>query len=47
LEGNAYLGELSSGIIYLLAGARLGLLGIRTREAPERFLGASFMMFGK
>jgi hypothetical protein len=46
LEGNAYLGELSAGIIYLLAGARLVLLGIRTNEAPERFLGASFMMFG-
>jgi hypothetical protein len=46
LEGNAYLGELSAGIIYLLAGARLVLLGIRTGEAPERFLGASFMMFG-
>jgi hypothetical protein len=46
LEGNAYLGELSAGIIYLLAGARLLLLGIRTGEIPERFLGASFMMFG-
>jgi len=46
LEGNAYLGELLAGIIYLLAGARLTLLGIRTGEAPERFLGASFMMFG-
>jgi hypothetical protein len=46
LEGNAYLGELSAGIIYLLAGARLMLLGIRTGEAPERFLGASFMLIG-
>jgi hypothetical protein len=46
LEGNSYLGELSAGIIYLLAGARLVLLGIRTDETPERFLGASFMMFG-
>jgi hypothetical protein len=46
LEGNAYLGELSAGIIYLLAGARLALLGIRTGETPERFLGAGFMMSG-
>ena len=46
MEGNAYLGELSASIIYLLAGARFLLLGIRTGEAPERFLGASFMMFG-
>jgi hypothetical protein len=46
LEGNSYLGELSAGIIYVLAGARLALLGIRTGEAPERFLGASFAMFG-
>jgi hypothetical protein len=46
LEGNAYLGEMLAGIIYLLTGARLMLLGIRTGEAPERFLGASFMMFG-
>jgi hypothetical protein len=46
LEGNAYLGELLAGIIYMLAGAQLVLLGIRTGEVPERFLGASFMMFG-
>ncbi len=46
MEGNAYLGELSAGIIYLLAGARLALLGIRTGELPERFLGASFAMIG-
>jgi hypothetical protein len=46
LEGDAYLGELLAGIIYLLAGARLALLGIRTGEIPERFLGVSFTMFG-
>jgi hypothetical protein len=46
LEGNAYLGEFAAGIIYLLAGARLMLLGIRTGETPERFLGACFVMFG-
>jgi len=46
LEGNAYLGELCAGVIYLLAGARLVLLGLRTGEAPERHLGASFAMIG-
>ncbi|MCH7645115.1 MAG: hypothetical protein IH974_09805 [Myxococcales bacterium] len=46
MEGDAYLGELASGIIYLLAGTRLVLLGVRTREAPERLLGASFLAFG-
>ena len=39
MEGDAYLGELASGIIYLLAGTRLVLLGVRTGEAPERLLG--------
>jgi hypothetical protein len=46
VEGDAYLGELLAGIIYLLAGARILLLGARTGEIPERFLGASFMLFG-
>ncbi len=46
MEGDAYLGELAAGVIYLLAGARLVLLGARTGEAPERLLGASFAMFG-
>ena len=46
MEGGAYLGELASGIIYLLAGTRLVLLGVRTGETPERLLGASFLSFG-
>ncbi len=46
MEANAYLSELAAGIIYLLAGARLVSLGIRTGETPERFLGAAFMMYG-
>jgi hypothetical protein len=43
---DAFLGELAAGIIYLLAGARLARLGARTRELPERLLGASFALFG-
>jgi len=46
MEVNAYLGELSAGIIYLLAGVRLALLGARTGEIPERFLGVSFILLG-
>ncbi len=46
MEGNAYLGELSAGIIYLLAGARLVRLGLRSAEIPERLLGTSFIMIG-
>jgi hypothetical protein len=46
MEGDAYLGELAAGIIYMLAGTRLVLLGARTGETPERLLGASFMLFG-
>jgi hypothetical protein len=46
MEGDAYLGELAAGIIYMLAGARLALLGLRTGQTPERLLGASFMFIG-
>ncbi len=46
MEADAYLGELAAGIIYLFAGARLMLLGVRTGQTPERLLGASFAMFG-
>ena len=46
MEGDSYLGELIAGIIYMLAGVRLALLGARTREIPERLLGASFMFLG-
>jgi len=46
MEGDSYLGEMAAGIIYMLAGIRLGLLGRRTREIPERLLGASFLFIG-
>lgn len=46
MEGDSYLGEMVAGIIYMLAGIRLGLLGLRTREIPERLLGASFLFIG-
>ncbi len=46
MEGDAYLGELAVGIVYMLAGARLVLLGVRTGEIPERLLGTSFALYG-
>jgi hypothetical protein len=46
VEGDAYLGELAVGIIYMLAGIRLVLLGVRTGETPERLLGTSFALYG-
>jgi len=42
LEDHAYIGELLSGIVYLIAGIRLLRLSLRTGEVPERLLGASF-----
>ena len=46
MEGQAYLGELLGGIVYLIAGFRLIRLGQRTGEAPERLLGAIFLFMG-
>jgi hypothetical protein len=46
MEDHAYLGELLSGIVYLIAGLRLLRLGRRTGEAPERLLGATFLFMG-
>jgi hypothetical protein len=46
MEDHAYIGELIAGIVYLIAGVRLLRLGQRTREAPERLLGATFLLMG-
>jgi hypothetical protein len=46
LEGNAYIGELFSAIVFVIVGARLLGLSRRTREAPELILGAAFLMSG-
>jgi len=43
LEDHAYIGELLSGIVYLIAGIRLLRLSQRTGEAPERLLGVCFI----
>jgi len=46
MEDQAYIGELLTGIVYLIAGVRLLRLGERTGEAPERLLGATFLFMG-
>ena len=43
---NAYIGGAIVGLGYLMAGARLYLLSLRTREAPERLLSAALLLWG-
>ena len=43
---HAYIGELLAGIFYLIAGARLLRLALRTAEVPERLLGVMFLFTG-
>jgi len=44
MEEQAYVGELISALIYLYVGTRLRRLASRTGEAPERLLGAMFLV---
>ena len=46
MADHAYIGELLAGIVYLIVGVRLLRLGQRTREVPERLLGAMFLLSG-
>jgi hypothetical protein len=46
MDGQAYIGELLSAIIFVIAGARLLSLSRRTRETPEFLLGAAFLLSG-
>jgi len=46
MEESATTGELIASLVYLIAGARLLRLSGRTREIPERLLGASFCLMG-
>ena len=46
MEGYAYIGELLTSIFYLIVGARLLKLASRTRQVPERLLGALFLFSG-
>lgn len=46
MDEHSYLGELTTGMIYLAVGMRLERLAWRTRELPERLLGAMFLVIG-
>ncbi len=46
MEESAYIGELLAGTVYLIVGVWLLRLGQRTREVPERLLGAMFLLSG-
>lgn len=46
MEDNAYIGELTAAVVYLIAAIRLLRLSVRTREAPERLLGLMFGVTG-
>jgi hypothetical protein len=43
---NAYIGGVIVGLGYLVAGARLFRLGLRTHKAPERLLSAALLLWG-
>jgi len=43
---NAYIGELFSAVVFVIAGARLLRLSRRTRENPEFILGSAFVLSG-
>jgi len=46
MEESAYIAEVVAGAVLLVVGARLLRLSMRTGEAPERLLGASFLLWG-
>ncbi len=46
MEESAYIGSALSGLVYLVLGARLVWLSIRTGSTSERLLGLSFLTWG-
>jgi hypothetical protein len=46
VEVSAFIQHAISCLIYLVAGARLYRLSVRTGKAPERLLGASLLLWG-
>jgi hypothetical protein len=45
MEGSIYLGSAAAGLVYLVLGARLIRLAIRTRSASEWLLGLTFLIW--
>jgi hypothetical protein len=46
MDESSYIGSVIAGLAFLVAGVRLGRLSLRTREAPERLLGVTFLLWG-
>jgi hypothetical protein len=46
VEESVTTGELIASLVYLIAGARMVRLSSRSKEIPERLLGASFLLMG-
>jgi hypothetical protein len=46
VEESAYVGGVIVCLGYLIVGARLGLLSLKTREMPERLLSVTFLLWG-
>jgi len=46
VEGSAYIGGVIVGLGYLVAGARLGRLSVKTRKTPEGLLAVAFVLWG-
>jgi hypothetical protein len=46
VEESAYIGGVIVCLGYLFVGARLGLLSLKTRKAPERLLAFTFLLWG-
>jgi hypothetical protein len=45
MEESAYIGGVIVGLGYLIAGTRLARLSMKTREAPERILAVTFLLW--
>ena len=45
MEAGAYIGGVIAGLAFLFAGVRLSRLSLRTGEAPERLIGATFLLW--
>ena len=45
MEESAYIGGVIAGLAFFIAGFRLVRLSVRTGEAPERLLGATFLVW--
>ncbi|MBW2493219.1 MAG: hypothetical protein JRE43_00570 [Deltaproteobacteria bacterium] len=45
MEGDGYIGGAIAGLVYFVAGYRMLRLSFKTKESPERLLGAMFLFW--